>query len=406
MQKQKLENGITIIAHTIPRLNHAVVNVFLKIGSANEVKEKTGLAHFLEHMMFEGSKNYPDFDRRLQELRGENNAFTSQDMTNYYEIIQNEHIDQVLDIEADRFQNLSLKKNKFILQQQVIIEEFKETSINPPLSDVWHILLRVCYADSYQWPVIGLKVKHIADFEVKDVREFYQQNYVASNMIATVISSKPESEILKSMASKLSNIVPGKEVAAMDSKRSYGKRKIVQRRNISSEHLFIAIHIPDFGHDDYFYADLVSDLLANGDSSILYQQLVMDSNFCTEVQAYTTENRQNNLLIIECKSSPGIVYSQVLEAIENTFSSLRSERISDKQFAMVLNKSQTFWTFKLYNNAELAYYLSLFDSVGLEAPLEYLKELFPRLQSQELDEQIKLLLNLNRANIVVYQPKS
>jgi hypothetical protein len=73
---------------------------------------------------------------------------------------------------------------------------------------------------------------------------------------------------------------------------------------------------------------------------------------------------------------------------------------------MVLNKSQTFWTFKLYNNTELAYYLSLFDSVGLEAPLEYLKELFPRLQSQELDEQIKLLLNLNRANIVVYQPKS
>jgi predicted Zn-dependent peptidase len=206
--------------------------------------------------------------------------------------------------------------------------------------------------------------------------------------------------------SKLSNIVPGKEVATMDSKRSYGKRKIVQRRNISSEHLFIAIHIPDFGHDDYFYADLVSDLLANGDSSILYQQLVMDSNFCTEVQAYTTENRQNNLLIIECKLSPGIAYSQVLDAIENIFSSLRSQPISDRQFAMVLNKSQTFWTFKLYNNTELAYYLSLFDSVGLEAPLEYLKELFPRLQSQELDEQIKLLLNLNRANIVVYQPKS
>ena len=156
MISKKLENGAQIIAVSKPNTSLAVLNILVATGSAHETIETAGSAHFLEHMMFEGSKHFKDYDKTLQDLYGENNAFTCQDYTNYYQILPYENIEKSLELEIDRFQNLTLSEAKFKTQRSVIIEEYKETSLQPPLSDFWHkLLLKAFPNSSYKWPVIG-----------------------------------------------------------------------------------------------------------------------------------------------------------------------------------------------------------------------------------------------------------
>ena len=132
------------------------------MGSAYEDASQTGLSHFLEHIMFEGSRNFPNFDETLQAMMAENNAFTGQDYTCYYESCPTHFLKEALNIEKDRMLNLSFKKSSIDLQTKIILEEYKETCLNPPLSDVWHHLQKLCFKNSYQWPVIGKSLQQLA----------------------------------------------------------------------------------------------------------------------------------------------------------------------------------------------------------------------------------------------------
>jgi zinc protease len=236
MLYKELPNGLTVILKNEPNLNNAVINIFIQRGSSAETKEKTGMAHFLEHMMFEGSRNYPDFDLTLQKLLAENNAFTSQDYTNYYELVPNKHINAILQIERNRFEHLNWDKKKFQLQQSIILEEFKETSINPPLSDSWHYLLKLCFNNSYHWPVIGSKLSHIKDFTMTDIKTFYKKNYSADKIIVSIISNLPDQKALRLVEQNFETLQRKKTIKppiAKNAKKT-GKSKIVRRKNISS----------------------------------------------------------------------------------------------------------------------------------------------------------------------------
>jgi predicted Zn-dependent peptidase len=399
-----LPNGLTAILKQDINLKNAVVNIFINKGSASESKKVTGLAHFLEHMMFEGSANYPNFDEALQVLMAENNAFTSQDYTNYYEVMPCSYIDQILKIEADRLENLSLKLRKFKLQQSIILEEFKETSINPPLSDSWHHLLNMCFKDAYQWPVIGKKLKHISELKLRDVEDFYTKNYSSENLTISIISNQSEENMLKMIENNFGKLNFKRPITEKRDPKSklMGGFKILKRRNISSSQIFIAFHIADFGHKEYFVADLVSDLLTNGDSSILYRALIIDKHLCTEILSYTTDNRCSNLLIIEAKVSPNIDYQKVIDEILAQIDRLKNKGIPKSKFETVKNKALTHWMFQLYNTTQLAHFLCLFKSCEIEYPVHFIENLYFCLNRKEFCQSIKTHLNFQKSNILVY----
>ena len=400
----RLPNGLTAIVKQEPNLKNAVVNIFINCGSSAEDKNKTGMAHFLEHMMFEGSKNYPDFDLRLQNLLAENNAFTSQDYTNYYELIPNKHIDKILEIERDRLESLLWSPKKFKLQQSIILEEFKETSINPPLADSWHYLLKLCFKNSYQWPVIGSKLSHIEDFKLNEVKKFYHQNYSPANIIISIISDLPEKTTLTLIEKNFKSFnrvsVP-MDLSSKDEKKR-NNHKLVKRKNISSNHLYIAYHIEDFGSNAYFLSDLVSDLLTNGDSSILYQNLIVKNKLCTEILSYTTDNLKCNLLIIEGKMLPGVDHQEVMSQIQTEINRLKESGITSDRFETIKNKSLTHWMFQLYNTTQIAHYLCLFNAVQIENPREWIQNFYSQVKKSQLESQIIELLKEENRNTLFY----
>lgn len=408
MQTKKLDNGLTIIVHQEPTLKNAVVNVLYKVGSANEEKDNTGLAHFLEHMMFEGSKNHADFDAELQAMMGENNAFTTQDYTCYYQTIPTEFLKNILEIEFDRAENLNLDEDKIKLQKKVILEEFKETSLNPPLADAWHYIQKLNFKNSYSWPVIGKSLKHIKDFTPKLIIDFYTKNYIAENIVISIICEKPELEVLD-LTTTIFNKLPKSKIQENKievglKEKSKGIRKL-SRKNISSPHFFLSFHIGDFDSKDYFLADMTSDLLTNGESSLLYQSIVTENKLCSEINSYTTDNKACNLLIIEGKLNHGVDFKQVYADIERIFNDLKSNGISTIKYETLYNKSIAYWAFYHYTPSQLAQNMAIFNYCAeIENPVQFIDSIYSNISQTELESFLANNLSLKDCSFLEYLP--
>lgn len=358
MISKKLENGAQIIAVSKPNTSLAVLNILVATGSAHETIETAGSAHFLEHMMFEGSKHFKDYDKTLQDLYGENNAFTCQDYTNYYQILPYQNIEKSLELEIDRFQNLTLSEAKFKTQRSVIIEEYKETSLQPPLSDFWHkLLLKAFPNSSYKWPVIGYSLERFKNIKRKDLISFYKSNYCPQNLIFSLVSGQDETkmvQILEKYVSKLNtkSNLKQKEVVKKRSKKHI--KSVYKRKNIQNVSFFIAYHIPDYGKNGYFEADAISDLLTNGESSILIQEFVKNNPICIEISSFITDNKHMNLLVFEGKLHQGVLYEDFKTKLNGIFDVFKSEKPSLEKIEMLKNKAETYFLFNNYSILNIA----------------------------------------------------
>jgi zinc protease len=183
-QRFVLDNGLRVILHEDNSTPLVAVNMLYDVGSRDENPSKTGFAHLFEHLMFAGSKNAKDFDTPIQQAGGENNAFTNTDMTNFYATVPAENLETLLWLESDRMLALNINKRSLNVQRKVVVEEFKETTIDEPYGDMWHHLSALTYKNHpYRWPVIGLEPDHIVQATLEDVQDFYQKFYVPNNAI-------------------------------------------------------------------------------------------------------------------------------------------------------------------------------------------------------------------------------
>src|SRR6185503_2289806 len=186
-QKATLTNGLRVIVHEDSSTPLAAVNILYNVGSRDESPDQTGFAHLFEHLMFGGSRNIGIFDEPLQRAGGENNAFTSTDITNYYETLPTQNIETAFWLEADRMNELIFSEHSLEVQRKVVSEEFKEHYINQPYGDVWHKLRALAYTTHpYQWPTIGKTLEHIEQAQVDDVRNFFFKYYRPNNAILVV----------------------------------------------------------------------------------------------------------------------------------------------------------------------------------------------------------------------------
>lgn len=365
MISKKLANGAQIIAISKPNTSLAVLNILVAAGSINETIETAGAAHFLEHMMFEGSKHFKDYDKTLQDLYGENNAFTCQDYTNYYQILPYENIEKSLELEIDRFQNLTLSEAKFQTQRNVIIEEYKETSLQPPLSDFWHkLLLKAFPNSSYKWPVIGYSLERFKNINRKDLISFYKSNYTPENLIFTLVSGQDSSEMIQILESYVSKLTPknnniNHEVIINRSKKHV--KSVYKRKNIQNISFFTAFHIADFGKEGYFEADAISDLLTNGESSILYQEFVKNNPICLEISSFITDNKHMNLLVFEGKLHQGVSYDRFKNQFDDLLNTFKKDLPNLQKMEMLKNKAETYFLFNNYSILNIAQNFSFWN---------------------------------------------
>src|SRR5690606_32023560 len=304
-----LDNGLTVLVHEDHSTAMAVVNILYKVGARDESPEQTGFAHLFEHLMFGGSVNIPSYDGPLQQVGGENNAFTSNDITNYYITLPSNNLETAFWLESDRMLSLAFSDQSLEVQRQVVCEVFKQRYLNQPYGDVWLKLRPLAYkVHPYRWATIGKELKHIEDAKMEDVKAFFHKYYTPQNAIM-VVAGDVNLEEVKVLADKWFGNIPAGNSFVRDipqePKQAEARKEWVEA-DVPVDALYIAFHGPDRLSADYYATDLITDLLSRGASSRLYRALVKENQLFSDINAYMMGSIDTNLIVVEGKPLPHI----------------------------------------------------------------------------------------------------
>lgn len=370
--RQTLPNGLRVLVHEDNSTPLVAVNVTYYVGSRDEQADKTGFAHLFEHLMFAGSRNAPDFDEPLQRAGGENNAYTTNDYTTFYEILPAENLETALWLESDRMMALNISQKTFSVQQKVVVEEFIETCLNEPYGDSWHHLSDMMYREHpYRWPVIGLLPEHLQNATLADVKAFYKNWYTPNNAVLSVAGNIRAGEVFR-LAERWFSAIPAGPAMRRDLPpeplQPEPVRREIRSSNVPVPAVYLAFRTPARLHPDFYAVDLLSDVLAQGASSRLYRRLLKEREIFSQIDAYITANVDPGLLVVEGRPSVGISPDVALAAIWEELELLKKTPIEQRELekiqhrfestvvfseTSVLNKAQNLAFYELLDRAEL-----------------------------------------------------
>ena len=364
----ELDNGLRVVVHEDPFTPMAVVNVLYDVGSRDEQEQHTGLAHLFEHLMFEGSKNIPNYDEVLHRAGGECNAFTSPDITNYYDFIPANNIETAFWLESDRMLSLSFEEKALETQKNVVCEEFKETHINQPYGDVWHELQKLTYTTHpYKWPVIGKDLEHIKQTKLQDIKDFFFTHYRPNRAGLSVAGGVKTAEIKKLAEKWFGNIPagPAYQRNLPEEPMQQQAKTLHLEAEVPLNAIYMAFHTCKREDQRFHATDMMSDILTNGGSSRLYQNLVKEKALFNTIDAYFYESRDKGLLVIEGKLNENISFETAETAIWQELELLKNGELTEYEFRKVKNRvesSISFAEISLKTKAfSLAYYMLLGD---------------------------------------------
>ncbi|HUM46491.1 MAG TPA: pitrilysin family protein [Chitinophagales bacterium] len=368
-KKGVLSNGLKILVHEDDATPLAAVNILYNVGSRDETPDQTGFAHLFEHLMFGGSHNIPIFDGPLQKAGGENNAFTSTDITNYYETLPAPNLETALWLESDRMNELAFSEHSLDVQRKVVCEEFKEHYINQPYGDVWHKLRELAYnTHPYQWPTIGKKLAHIEEARLSDVKSFFYKYYRPDNAILVVAGAVKSDEIFSLAEKWFGNIPAGKTPARNLPKEPVqtGLKTLSVQADVPLDAIYKTWHMPARMDAAYYAADLITDVLSGGKSSRLYQSLVKERKLFSEINAYQTGSIDPGLIVVEGKLVKGVTMEQADKGIDEEISKITGDHIDETELMKVKNRVESQIIFSetelLNKTMNLAYYELLGDA--------------------------------------------
>ncbi|HSF45621.1 MAG TPA: pitrilysin family protein, partial [Chitinophagaceae bacterium] len=373
----KLANGLTVLVHRDVSTPMVVLDILYDVGARDEEPTKTGFAHLFEHLMFGGSINIPDYDEPLQIAGGENNAYTTNDLTNYYCQLPVENIETAFWLESDRMLSLAFSEKSLDVQRKVVSEEFKEHYLNKPYGDAWHIIREMAYTTHpYRWMTIGKELKHIEEAKLSDVKAFFFKHYTPSNAIMVVAGNVEVEEVRKLAEKWFGDIAPG-ERYVRDIKPEPAQtepRKKTVTRDVPLDALYKCWHMPARMEPSYYVADLIGDILGGSTSSRLYQTLVKEKKMFSNIECYHYGSVDRGLLTIEGKLVKGVDIYEAEQAIEELLDQLKSKKIDEKELQKVKNKTESLMAFEdmtIMNRANsLAFYELLGDANLMNTELE------------------------------------
>jgi zinc protease len=356
-QEFTLANGLRCLVHEDFTTPLAVLNILYDVGSRDESPDKTGFAHLFEHLMFSGSVNVPSYDEPLQKVGGENNAFTSQDITNYYLSLPAANIETGFWLESDRMLDLAFSENGLDVQRKVVVEEFKQSYLNQPYGDVWLKLKPLAYKNHpYQWNTIGKEISHIEEAEMADVRAFFRQHYAPQNAILVVAGAVAFDEV-KRLAEKWFGPIEGgqrHERQLPQEPAQTEARHATTTAPVPLSALYKAYHMPARLDPRYHAIDLLGDLLGRGKSSRLHQRLVKDLQLFNNISASVTGALDPGLFVVSGKLNAGVALEEADRAVETVVAELLREDVPADELQKVKNQAETglvFGEIELLNRA-------------------------------------------------------
>ncbi|MBG38980.1 MAG: peptidase M16 [Cryomorphaceae bacterium] len=366
-ERYTLKNGLKVLLHYDKATPMVVVNTLYDVGARDEHEDKTGFAHLFEHLMFGGSIHVKDFDQELQKAGGESNAFTSNDLTNYYVIIPANNIETALWLESDRMLSLAFTDKSLEVQRNVVIEEFKQRYLNQPYGDVWLKLRPLAYSKHpYKWATIGKDIAHIERAEMSDVKKFFKKFYCPSNAILC-ISGNFDSGSIKHLVEKYYGTIPGGKKPArllpIEPTQKEFREKIIQR-DVSADAFYYAFHMSERKNIGYYLADFLSDAIGKDQSSLLNIALKKEQNMVSEINAFITGSLDHGLFLITGKLSEGVDFDTLDNALWKELEKIKVEGFSDRKLNSLKNKLSTAKAFQEQGLLNKSISLCMFELLG------------------------------------------
>ena len=344
INRHTLENRLILLHQFDETTQMVAMNILYNVGSRDETPDKTGFAHLFEHLMFGGSVNIPDFDSPLQEAGGENNAWTSEDITNYYEVVPRENIETAFWLESDRMLSLDFSQKSLDVQKSVVMEEFKQRLLNQPYGDIPLLIRPLAYKKHpYMWPTIGKNLSHIENATLEDVKEFFFKYYAPNNAILAVTGNISFEEC-KRLTEKWFGPIPARDVPAKDIPQEEPQtdaRFLEVFKNVPQDAITKAYKMCGRRDKDYHCYDILSDILSNGRSARLTQRLIMEKRLFTEVNAYISGSVDPGLFYVTGKPAPGVSLQEADDALKNELNILCEELVSEYELQKLVNKFES-----------------------------------------------------------------
>ena len=389
-----LSNGLTVIVHEDQSTPLATLNILYKVGARDEDPGKTGFAHLFEHLMFGGSVNIPDYDGPLQLAGGDNNAFTNNDITNYYLTLPSQNLETAFWLESDRMLNLAFSKKSLNVQRNVVIEEFKQRYLNQPYGDVWLLLRPLAYkVHPYQWATIGKEISHIENASLEDVKSFFGHYYRPDNAILVVAGNVKTEEIYGMSEKWFGDIESG-----MAGRKKYPvepvqteSRVLTVERAIPYDSIYKAYHSCSRLDDEFYAVDLMTDILSRGKSSRLYHELVKNKKLFSEINAYATAEFDKSLVVVEGKLVKGVSMHDAEGALDEELQKIKTDLADADELSKIKNKVESTMVFSEIDLAGRALNLAIAEYMGdvnlINTEIEKYRAVSPeniRQQAQEI----------------------
>ncbi len=407
-EKFTLDNGLQIFVHPDTTTPMAVVNILYNVGSRDEDKEKTGFAHLFEHLMFGGSKNIPSYDIPLQKVGGENNAFTSPDITNYYITLPAANLETAFWLESDRMFSLSFDPKVLEVQQKVVIEEFKQRYLNQPYGDVWLRLRPLAYqVHPYHWATIGKDISHIEQATMDDVREFFYKYYLPNNAIMVVAGNVTVEEV-KKLAKKWFEPIP----AGKNYVRNLPQEPLQQQSRVETaeadvplDAIYQVFHVPARTDKMYHTADLLSDVLGRSKSSRLYH-LVHEQKLFNSIGAYLTGSADPGLLVIQGMLNQGVSIEKGKQAIDTVLQEICENQVSESELSKVKNQAESTLVFSEVELLNRAMNLAYFAWLGMPDEINEESRKIQSVTPEAIQQSAGKIFNPDNSSVLYYKAKS
>lgn len=409
MNRHTLANGLRIVHHEDTSTQMVAVNVLYDVGARDEDPGHTGYAHLLEHLMFEGSANIPDYDTHVQMAGGENNAWTNNDLTNYYITVPRNNVETAFWLESDRMLGLALTEQSVEVQKGVVIEEFKQSHLNRPYGDVQHLIRPMAFkVHPYRWPTIGICPEHIGRATLKEVMDFYHRFYVPDNAILSVVGNISAGETFRLAEKWFGGIERGNTIprALPQEKPQTRLRRKTVYRNVPSNLLAMAFHMPDRKSHDYHTCDLITDLLSAGQSSRLVQHLIRGKRLFTSIDAYIQGSQDEGLLYVIGRLTEGTSFEEAERSIWEELNALKQGQVPEEELSKVRNRSESERTFNNINYLNRAINMAQMELIGQDSELAGELQRYCSVTTEDIKRVAKEIFLKRNCSVLHYKRRS
>ena len=403
-----LENGLKVLVHIDTATPMAAMNLLYDVGARDEADGRTGFAHLFEHLMFGGSVNIPEYDEPLQMAGGENNAYTTNDITNYYIQLPLQNLETAFWLESDRLLSLAFSEKSLDVQRKVVCEEFKEHYLNKPYGDAWHLLRKLAYTTHpYKWPTIGENLDQIETAHLDEVKAFFFKHYRPLNAVLCVAGNVTTQQV-KELAEKWFGNIPSGEKYTRSlpaEPRQQAARSMEVTADVPLDSLYKAWHIQGRLAPSYYAADLITEIMGSGQSSRLYHKLVKEKQLFSSINCYHTGSLDPGLLVIEGKIREGKTLEAANEAVEMELEHLLAEGVSETELQKAKNKIESMIAFEDMSLLNRANNLAFYELIGDAALINDEWDKYNAVSAHSLKTTALEIFRAGNCNTLFYRKK-